>query len=222
MVGVLFIVGTIAGIPSVIVTGAVLGDSDYLVIVSANENKIIGGSILVLIMGFALSMVPVVLYPVFKEYSQVLALGSLVFRGVLEAVTYIAIVISWLLLLALSQEYVKADAPDASHFHTMGSLLLEAVDRIGQILAIVFSIGALMMYCIFYQSNLIPRWLSVWGLAGAMLYLSVPLSGMFGAVLEILYAPLAVQEMVLAVWLIVKGFNSSAIAIATGPVKQAL
>jgi hypothetical protein len=102
----------------------------------------------------------------------------------------------------------------------MGTLLLEAADRIGQILAIVFSIGALMMYCLFYQSNLIPRWLSVWGLAGAMLYLAVPLSGMFGAVLEILYTPLAVQEMVLAIWLIVKGFNSS--AIATGPVKQAL
>ena len=81
---------------------------------------------------------------------------------------------------------------------------------INQILSIVFSIGALMIYYIFYQSKLIPRWLSGWGLIGAILYLAVPLLGMFHTELGILMAPLALQEIVLAVWLIVKGFESSA------------
>ena len=212
IVGVLFIIGTVAGILSVVFTGPILDDPDYLIKVSANENQIIIGALLVLIMGFALAMVPVMLFPILKKYNEALALGSVVFRGALEAVTYIAIVISWLLLLTLSQEYVKAGAPDASYFQTLGTLLLEALDGIGQILSIVFSLGALMIYYLFYQSKLIPRWLSVWGLIGSILYLAVPLLGMFGSVLEILYAPLALQEMVFAVWLIVKGFNSSAIA----------
>ncbi len=214
IVGVLFIIGTVAGVLSGVFTGPilVLDDPDYLIKVSANENQIIIGMLLVLIMGFALAMVPVMLFPIFKKHNEALALGSVVFRGALEAVTYIAIVISWLLLIILSQEYVKAGAPDASYFQTLGTILLEAVDGINQILAIVFSLGALMIYYLFYQSKLIPRWLSVWGLIGAILYLAQPLLGMFGSVLEILFAPLAVQEMVFAVWLIVKGFNPSAIA----------
>ena len=174
-----------------------------------------------MIMGFALAMVPVMLFPIFKKYNEALALGSVVFRGALEAVMYIAIVISWLLLITVSQEYVKAGAPDASYFQTLGTSLLEALHWFDHILAIVFSLGALMIYYLFYQSKLIPRWLSVWGIIGALLYLAAALLNLFdpqhptlsvGSGVGILMAPLAVQEMVLALWLIVKGFNPSAIA----------
>lgn len=219
IVGILFIIGTVAGILSVVFTGSILGDPDYLIKVSENENQIIIGSLLILIMGFALAMVPAMLFPILKKHNEPLAFGAIVFRGALEAVTYIAIVINWLLLLTLSQEYVKAGIPDASYFQTLGTLSLEAGVWIGYLLSIVFSLGALMIYYIFYQSKLIPRWLSVWGLIGAIIYFAVPLLAMFGFVWEILYAPLAVQEMVFAVWLIVKGFNSS--AIASEPTKTA-
>lgn len=46
--------------------------------------------------------------------------------------------------------------------------------------------------------------------AKAVLYLAVPLSAMLGSELEILYGPLLVQELVMAAWLIVKGFNRAA------------
>jgi len=218
IVGVLFIIGTVAGVLSAVVTGPILNDPDYLIKISANETQIILGAIFVLIMGFALAMVPVMLFPIFKKYNEPLALGSVVFRGALEAVTYIAFVISWLLLLTLSQEYVKAGAPDTSYFQTLGFVILEAGVWIGHLVSIVFSLGALMIYYLFYQSKLIPRWLSVWGLAGAIVSLAVPLLEMFGSELGILIVPLALQEMVLAVWLIIKGFNSS--AIASESVKQ--
>ena len=121
-------------------------------------------------------------------------------------------VISWLLLLTVSQEYIKAGAPDASHFHALGTLLLTASDQINAILEIVFSLGSLMIYYLFYQSKFIPRWLSVWGLIGAILYLAEGLFHMFSVDFGILMAPLALLEMVLAIWLIVKGFNPSPIA----------
>ncbi len=210
-VGVLFIIGTLAGILSVVFTGPILGDADYLMKVSANENQVRLGALLVLIMGFALAMVPVLLFPIFKKYNEALALGAVVFRGALEAVSYMAIALGWLLLLVLSREYVKAGTPDASYFQTLGTLVLEAVNWTSQVLAIVFSLGALMIYYVFYQSRLIPRWLSAWGLVGAVLYLAAPLLLIFGVDRGILMAPLALQEMVLALWLIVKGFDSAAI-----------
>jgi hypothetical protein len=210
IVGILFIIGTVAGVLSVVATGSILDSPDYLMKAAANGNRIIIGSLLVLIMGLPLAMVPVMLFPILKKQNGALALGAVVFRGALETAVYIAIVISMLLLLTLSQEYVKAGAPDAPHFLTLGTLLLEAGTWLESILAIVFSLGALMIYYLFYQSKLIPRWLSLWGLIGGLIYFAESLLALFGAEFEILFFPLAVQEMVFAVWLILKGFNPSA------------
>lgn len=218
LVGILFIIGTVAGILSGVFTLPILDDPDYLATIAANSTPLIIGAILVLVMGFALAMIPALLFPIFKKYNEVLALGAVIFRGVLEAVAYIGIVICWLLLISLSQAYVQATASDASYFQALGALLWEAADWISLILAIVFSLGALMIYYLFYKSRLIPRWLSGWGLIGAILYLAASLLTMFDpqhpplsldSGVGILMAPLALQEMVLAVWLIVKGFNNS-------------
>jgi hypothetical protein len=79
--------------------------------------------------------------------------------------------------------------------------------------SIAFRLGALMFYYLFYQSRLIPRWLSTWGLAGAILYLLAPLLDMFGHGFGVLMAPQAVQEIVLAVWLITRGLHSPELSI---------
>jgi hypothetical protein len=91
MVGVLYIIGTAAGVFSVMVTQPVLKAPDYLAQISANENPIILGALLVLTMGFALALVPVLLFPIFKKHNEVLSLGYVVFREALETVCYIAI-----------------------------------------------------------------------------------------------------------------------------------
>ena len=72
---------------SAVVTGPVLDGSDYLVEVAANGNQMIIGALLVLTMGLALAIVPVMMFPVFRKHNEALALGYVVFRGGLEAVT---------------------------------------------------------------------------------------------------------------------------------------
>jgi hypothetical protein len=218
IVGVLYIIGTIAGMLSVVLTRPVLGGSDFLVNVSTHEIQIIAGALFVLIMGFALAMVPVMMFPLLKKYNEALALGYVVFRGALETVIYIVLAISWLFLIPVSQEYVKAGTPDASYFQTLGAVLLKGHDLIGPVQTIVFCLGALIFYYLLYQTKLIPRWLSGWGLIAIIPYLAAGLLVLFGffgplSTSEIvLVFPLALQEMVMAVWLIVKGFNPSAIA----------
>jgi Domain of unknown function (DUF4386) len=212
IVGVLFIIGDIAGVLSLLVTRGLLEGPDALARIAANQNQLVLGALLVLVMGFALAMVPVVMFPVFKKYNEVLALGCVVFRGALEAVGYMATAGTWLLLLELSREYAEAASRGAPHFQTLSALLVATRGSTTvYFTSITFSLGALMFYSLFYQSRLIPRWLSIWGLAGAILYLAAPLLDMFGHGFGVLMAPLAVQEMVLAVWLILKGFNSPAV-----------
>jgi len=97
-VGVLYIIGTVAGILSLVFMGPVLESPDYLAQVSTNPNQIVIGALFVLTMGLALAMVPVMMFPTLKRYNEALAVGYVVFRGALEAVTYLALVIGWLSL----------------------------------------------------------------------------------------------------------------------------
>lgn len=219
LVGVLFIIGTLAGVLSILFIKPIFDDPNYLVRVSTDGNPIIIGSLLVLIMGLSLAFVPFVMFPVFKHYNEVLALGYVVFRGALETVTYIACAIGWMLLLPVSQAYVQAGSPDASTFQALGTLVRKEAEISGTMTSIVFPLGAMMFYAVLYQSNLIPRWLSVWGLIGVALHLvATGVGGMFTLtsgllpIQDVMALPILVQEMVMAVWLIVKGFNPSAIA----------
>jgi hypothetical protein len=216
IVGVLFIIGTVAGILSIFSIGA-LRDPDYLTAVSENENQIITGVFLVLIMGLALVPIPVILYPIFKKYNESLALAYIVFR-LLEFVTYIGTILSILIRLTLSQAYVQATSPDVSIFLTFGTLLQGAEFWIDDIRLIVFSISALILNYVLYKSNLVPRWLSGFGLFAGTSHLVEGVLGMFnllaalGILGSLLFVPILIQEMVYAVWLIAKGFNSTAIA----------
>jgi hypothetical protein len=189
-----------------------LDDADYLVKISENENRVVLGAFSVLVMGLALAMIPAVMFPIFRKYNETLAVGYVIFRGALEAVTYILIVLSWLLLITVSQEFVKAGTPDASHFQAWGVVLQEVGEWIDPVSQLAFCLGALMFYYLWFKSRLIPRWLSGWGLLGAVISLTAALINMFGPSVEYLEFPLALNEMVLAVWLIVKGFDSSAVA----------
>lgn len=212
IVGVLFIIGTAAGILSAVVTGPLLGAPDYLAQISASANQMRVGALLVLVMGLALAMVPVMMFPIFRRYNETLALGAVLFRGALEGAAYLAMVISWLLLVAVGQ----ADGGAGSvQLQAQGALLAGASELINPVLQIVFGLGALMFYILFYQSRLIPLWLSGWGIAGALLYLVAGVTGMFGLDWGFLMALLGLQEMVLALWLIVKGFNPTSTTSVT-------
>ena len=207
-IGVLYIIGTVGLILSGVVTGGVLNGPAYLAQVAAQPNQVAVGALLLLVAGLALAMVPVVFWPVGKRYNETLAMGYVVFRGALESVIYIVTALGWLLLIALSTE--PDAAPLASFVRTTETVIWD------QVLAIPFVLGALMFYVLLYQSRLVPRWLSTWGLVGAALYIVSPLGSMFGLALGVFMAPLALQEMVMAVWLIAKGFNPPAIAAAAG------
>jgi uncharacterized protein DUF4386 len=202
-VGVLFIIGTVGMVLSAAVTGAVLSGPAYLAQVAEHPNQVAAGALFLLLAGLALALVPVVFWPVGKRYNETLAMGYVVFRGAIEGVTYIVGALCWLLLITLSTE--PEAGPLAGFVRTTETVIWD------QLIAIPFVLGALMFYVLLYQSRLVPRWLSAWGIVGAALYIVAPLASMFGLSLGVFMAPLALQEMVMAVWLIAKGFNPSSI-----------
>jgi hypothetical protein len=215
--GTLFIIATAASLASLPFLAPV-NASNYLANVSANENQVITGILLTLTGAFASASIAISFYPILKRHNQGLALGAVGFR-LIEAVFYIVGVIGIVLLLSLSQEFIKAGAPNSSYFQTLGVLLLSGYHWAGNVAAtLAFYLGGMMYYYIFYRTKLVPRWLSGWGLVAVSMGIVASMLVMFqsvgpmSAVQVVLNLPIAVQEMVLAVWLIVKGFDSSVVA----------
>lgn len=220
IVGILYIIGTVAGILSYAFVLPILDKDDYLTEIAAHENQMVIGSLMVATMGLALAMIPAVMFPILKKQHETLAVGYVIFRGALETVTYLLFITFWLLLIVVGREYADAAPSDAAYFASLGTILKDGSDSIGQITPIVFTIGAMMFYIMLYRTNLVPRWLSGWGIIGDIPYFAVPILALFGVFeansssATLMQMPLALQEMALAVWLIVKGFNPSAITAA--------
>ncbi len=217
IVGILFIIATVASISASVFLGSFLDAPNYLISASAHGDQIIIAVLLFLIAAISAVATSFMLFPILRRHIESLAMGYVVLR-IFENVFYVIGTLSLLLMLTVSQKYV-AGAVDASYYSTLGTLLLalqEWAVLIGTL--IFFGLGSLALNYVLYQSKLVPRWLSAWGLIGAVLVFLYGLLGIFGVGMgltspfALLAMPIAAQEMVFAVWLIFKGFNLSAIA----------
>jgi hypothetical protein len=225
VVGVLFILGTVPALLSLPLMLNTVSAPDHLTAISTNEGQMIIFTAIKFIMGLACAGIGLALYPILKRFNEGLAFGAAGFR-VIEGMTSVVGALLYILLLALSQEFVKAGAPEASYFQTADAVINAGIGWFRDVaMLLTFGIGALMYYAVFYQYRLVPRWLSVWGLIGITLTIISAVLVMFQVIapfstIQIIFQmPILPQELVLAVWLIVKGFNPS--AVASGAAKTA-
>jgi hypothetical protein len=208
--GVLFIIATVAAVVAAALV-PVLTDTDYLTRVSSRTNQVAAAALCYLIAAFASAGIAVSLYRVLKKSNASLALGSVVFRA-LEAAFYMVAIVCLLSLQSLSKQFATAAATDRPSLQAIADSLVSAREHASVLAVFAFSSGAFMYYYLFYRSRLVPRWLSGWGIVSAILMATACLLALFSdnpvTGYVALFLPIAVQEMVLAVWLIVKGFDS--------------
>ncbi len=215
-VGALYIAATVAGVAAIAPILSLIGADDRLAKIAASKGQLILAVSFEFIMATSVAGVAFMIYPILKKDADsetnkgmaVWYLGSRITEGTL----FLIAILSRLALFTVSEEYVKAGSPDDSYFQTAGEVLVALSDHAYMIGQSVFCIGAMMLYYLLYQSKRIPPWLSIWGLIGAPLMLAagflVLVDGDPNSPLSTaLYAPLALQEMVLAIWLLIKGFN---------------
>jgi hypothetical protein len=207
--GALFILATITALAAAALEPALTG-KDYLTGVASHPSQMAAAALVYLIEAGTSVGIAVVLYPVLNKVSAALALGSVVFRTI-EAVMYTAAVVSLLSILTLGQQLATAPAANRAPIYVMADSLLSVRDHSTLAAVFAFSLGALMYYALFYRSRLVPRWLSGWGMAAALLIMTACLLALFSnspvTGYKLLILPIAVQEMVFAVRLLVKGFS---------------
>ena len=209
-VGILYIVATVVSLLSTALTSADLEAPDYLARAGAHGDRWIAGALLLIAGGLACSLIAALLFPVLRRYGEGAALGYAGIR-VLEAVTLFVSAVSLLLLVSAGRDFVAAGHSAASSgIAASGAVLLALNEWAFPLNPVVFGAGGLLLYGLLYRSRLVPRWLSVWGLGGVMLVFAYGVLRMYGGGSMALAIPIGVQEMVLAGWLIVKGFDFSA------------
>ena len=164
----------------------------YSLLGSDNPDAKTLGMFLEVISGLAVIVIAILMFPLFRPYNKRASFGYIVFRSIEGGLMIIAGIL----------------------FLSHSTLLLEIRDGIYVGHAYIFAVAALVFYYLLYQSKLIPRWISVWGVIAAILLILANLLEVTGIIsgLMILYLPIILNELFLAIWLIVKGFNPTAIA----------
>ncbi|MFC3982895.1 DUF4386 domain-containing protein [Streptosporangium jomthongense] len=211
--GTLVVVSMIAGVLSIV---PALDEPRRLALVSAHESQVIVGAIAQSIMipayvGFALCV-----YPALRAENEALSLGFLGFRLIAATFHFIG-VITLPLFLVLGHEFAEAGASDASHLEVLGELLRTARDLVNHVaLIIALSLGDLLLFRVLWRSGSVPRWLSGWGFLGigaamsASFLILLRLTDVATPLYLTMNAPLGLQSLVFAVWLMTRGFATNA------------
>ena len=211
LVGALFILATVTAIAAIVVLGDAFEGSDYLVGLPDVGNTVITAALLELVLAVSLIGIGALMFPVFKRHGEGLAQAYYGLR-LTEAIFIIVATTCLVAMLAMGGQYADGDL-DVAGAEAMGALLMALREWAFAIGTLIFlGLGALTLNYLFTVSGLIPKWLSIWGLiggAGVLVYGVFSLynqdMGSF-SVVNLLAAPIAVQEMVFASYLIIKGF----------------
>lgn len=208
--GVLFILATLTGPLLATPLSPDLTSTDYLTWASTHATQMAGGVLLWIISALTGGGIAIAMYSVLKQWHVGLALGSVIFRT-LEAAFYLLEVVILLSLLTLGLQFTTADAADRAVLQTLGNSLVTIRSHAALVAVFAFCVGAYMYYYALFQSQFIPRWLSGFGIVAIILLNIACVLALFSGNLITSYIPLAfpifIQELVLGVWLIVKGFT---------------
>ena len=212
IVGILFLIQIVIGVLiNEVLLGPIVFGSDYLTKTSAHSSQIIGSMLLGFINGIIDIVIAVLLLPIFKKQSEILAYVFLAF-SILGFITVTADNVSVQSLLALSKEYVKAGTPANSYFQTLGAVAYSTRLWTHLIIILVSGLPFSVFYYLLFKTKLVPRFISIWGfIATVMMVIAVLLMIFDRSSSMMLFIPMGLNQIFLAGWLIVKGFNLSKI-----------
>jgi hypothetical protein len=213
--GIFFLVGYAAYI-----AGNVLANSPQtLSYIYANKPQIIFGAILMSMVETFFNMgLVVIILPVLKKFNKTLTYGYFT-AGIMSTLLMVVGAIFLFLLVPLSEEFVKAGTGAGRYFQTLSALYMKGNFFSYQTAMAIWGLGGLLFCYVLYISKLVPKFLSIWGFIGYIIFTAGSILALFGFSVDVIMdIPGGLFEITLAIWLIVKGFNPGAFALATGHV----
>jgi uncharacterized protein DUF4386 len=211
VVGAVYLAGFVVGIAGNIMIKSILDAPNHLSIISASSMTVAIGAILWLLAVIGDAGHGVLMFPILKQHSERMAIGYLAFR-IIDA-TFIAVMVLFMLIqIPLGSEYLKAAASDASFLQALSAVSAQVSQYAYQIGMSALGVSGLILCYTLFRAKLVPGWLAGWGLVGYATILVGMLSAVMGSGLgDLSSLPGGLWEVFIGVWLIVKGFSSSAV-----------
>jgi hypothetical protein len=191
-----------------------LADPNFLSLITENSSQAVFGALLEIANAVAYVGIAVLVYPIFRPRFPSMAVWYVAFR-VIEFVMQSISSLSPMVLVSLSERAVSTGAEGSDALQAAGLLLIEGRAWAFQMVTVSLILGATVFYTMLYKSRLIPRFISVWGWIAAFFVIVTALMDMFGispGIFEFLGLFMLLNELFLGGWLIVKGFDSVALA----------
>lgn len=210
VVGVVYLMGFVVGIAGNALSQSILGAPNHLATISANSLTVAIGAMLWLLAIAGDTAHGVLMFPILKQHSERMALGYLTAR-IVESVFIAVMVLFILLQIPLGSEYLKVAARDVAYLQALSTLFTEAQLYAYHIGMSTLGLAGLMLCYILYRAKLVPQIVAVWGLIGYAIFLCGSVLEVLGFDLQLIHTiPGGLWEVFIGVWLIAKGFNSSA------------
>jgi len=211
IVGMVYLAGFVVGIAGNTLIQSILGAPNHLATVSANSATLTIGAILWLMAVAGDVAHGVLMFPVLKQHNESIAVGYLAAR-VVDAIFIAVMVLFVLIQIPLGSEFLKAAAPAAIYLQALSTVFVQASQYAYDIGMSALGLAGLLLCYTLYRTALVPRVLAVWGLVGYAIIFCGMMSEVMGAGLGLVSSiPGGLWEVFIGVWLIVKGFNTSAI-----------
>ena len=214
--GLLFLVADVAGGLFFAFSGGLGTGQAYVEAVPSHQAELGLGALCIFIMGAAGTGIVVAFYPVLRARNEALAIGALVFRVAGEVIAFL---LAALTLSTITVANAATGASDSTPYVLATTILVDARDQASLVGSAAFGIAALLYCSVFFESRLLPRWLSAWGVLGAVVWLAGTAWAFVSHNVDggLAMGPLAINEIVMAVWLIARGFSIPLPARATVP-----
>jgi len=205
VVGALYILGFVVGI-----AGSALSTPGQLETVSARSMMIAIGALLWVIAAAGDAAHGVMMFPILKQNNERVALGYFGARIVEAAIIAISALFI-LLQIPLGAEFLKASASETSYLQSLSALVSQSQLYTYQIGMIALAMAGVTLCYGFYRVKLVPQIFVIWGFIGYVSFLLGSIVEVLGFNLQLLHTlPGGLWEISIGVYLIVKGFNSSA------------
>ncbi len=207
--------GYVLGLTGWSITGQPNNISETMINFSDNPTIVQMSIVGFLIEAVAIVFLAVLLFETLKKQNLILArwaFGLWIIQAVFLAIRQI----NAFSFLNVSQEFVKAGATDSSYFQTLGSLFYKLMSFSYDVQMVFYCTGGILFYYLFLKSKYVPKMLALFGIMAATLGFIGELFVLFGYVVPLyVFLPILPFELAIGIWLIVKGFNPSAIAPAS-------
>ena len=208
--GIAFLIGYISyGLGFGLLNSVINSPSSLAVIFNLKNQVIFQAAIMMAVFAPVNIVLGVIMTPIFKPYNQPLAYGYLS-AAIASTVLLIVGAIFLLLSIPLSEEFVKVGAGNTNNLELLFTLCKKANFFSYQIAMVIWGLGGLIFSYLLFVSKIVPRWLSIWGIIGYVIFISGAFFALFGINIDvILDIPGGLFEIFLSFWFIIKGFDMS-------------